>query len=162
MKAENGEIPQNWDALTDRAPSPEDPGHPLPDRSDHGFGPPVLSLMAASWADLVSMLAVCTCALVAILALGEQPTTPAFGWAIALSAAWWVFAASVLVVVRQGTPGMLLAGVSFDRPVLPPRVVWVLAAALVGVLSLGLTGVLGSRRSILAVAAESEIVSAVP
>jgi hypothetical protein len=57
---------------------------------------------------------------------------------------------------------MLLAGVSFDRPVPPTRIVWVLAAALVGVLSLGLTGVLGSRRSILAVAAETEIVSALP
>jgi len=162
MTPDHGEIPQNWDALTDRAPSTEDPGHPLPPSSDRGFGPPVLSLMAASWADLVTMLAVCTCALVAILALGERPTTPAFGWAIVLSAAWWAFAASVLVVVRQGTPGMLLAGVCFDRPVLPPRVVWVLAAALVSVLSLGLTGLLGSRRSILAVAAESDIVSAEP
>lgn len=162
MTPDHDEIPQNWDALNDRASAQEEPSAPLPPSPDHEFFPPALSLMAASWADLVSMLAVCTCALIAVLALGEQPTMPAFGWAAILSAAWWAFAASVLVVVRQGTPGMLLAGVSFEDSVPPARVGWVLAAALVGVLTLGLPGILGSRRSILAAAAETDIVSAVP
>jgi hypothetical protein len=56
---------------------------------------------------------------------------------------------------------MLLAGVSFDGAVSPDRVPWVLVAALVGVATLGLPGVLGSRRSLLARAAQSNVVSSV-
>jgi hypothetical protein len=114
--------------------------------------------MAASWADLVSMLAICTAALAAILAIGERPTLPAFVWAVALGVVWWLFAATVLVVVRQGTPGMLLAGVSFSGSVVTERVGWVLAAALVGVVTLGLSGVLGGQNSILTLAADSSVV----
>jgi hypothetical protein len=71
---------------------------------------------------------------------------------------WWIFAASILVVVRQATPGMLLAGVSFSDPVPPRRVGWVLAAALVGVATLGLSGVIGGFGSILRLAATSDVV----
>jgi hypothetical protein len=152
-------IPNDWDALTDRSSesstrTPEDPGR---DQNP----PPALTLMAASWADLVSMLAVCTAALAAILALGERPALPAFAWAVALAVVWWLFAATVLVVVRQATPGMLLAGVSFADPVAPDRVGWVLAAALVGVLTLGLSAVAGGRNSILCLAADSSVVDSV-
>jgi hypothetical protein len=105
------------------------------------------------------MLAVCTGALIAILILGERPTLPAFAWAAALAMVWWVFAASVLVVVRQGTPGMLLAGVNFSAPVLPRQVVSVLVVALAGVATLGLPGLLGARRSILGAAAGSDVVA---
>jgi hypothetical protein len=114
--------------------------------------------MAASWADLVSMLAVCTAALAAILAIGERPALPAFSWAVALALVWWLFAATVLIIVRQATPGMLLAGVSFSDPVAPERVGWVLAAALVGVATLGLSGGIGGERPILCRAAASGVV----
>jgi hypothetical protein len=53
---------------------------------------------------------------------------------------------------------MLLAGLSFSEPIEPRRVGWVLTAALVGVVTLGLSGVLGGRNSILRLAALSEIV----
>ena len=161
MSPDHEDIPGDWDTLTDRSGSTDGTGpasEPPPDRE---FDPALITLMATSWADLVSMLAVCTCALVAILALGERPTFSAFAWAAVLSFLWWGFAAALLVVVRQGTPGMLLAGVSFDDAVAPDRVPWVLAAALLGVVTLGLTGVLGSRRSILALAAESNVVCSV-
>ena len=120
--------------------------------------PPALTVMAAAWADLVGILAVCTGALVAILLLGERPALPAFAWAAALGIVWWIFAAAVLIVVRQATPGMLLAGVSFSQPVHPKRVYWVLLAALAGVITGGLSGVIGGRSSILRVAASSNIV----
>lgn len=153
------DIPADWDALGDRrtrtrsGPS----GAIEPDRSD--AKPPLITLMATAWADLVGMLAVCTGALIAILILGERPTIPAFAWAAVLAMVWWIFAASVLVVVRQGTPGMLLAGVTFTTSVRPPRVPLVLAAALVGVATFGLLGLVGGQRSILGAAAASDLVA---
>jgi len=149
-------MPGDWDALVDHTPGVRARPSSTIDSDRHG--PPVLTLMAAAWADLVGMLAVCTGALVAILVLGERPALPAFAWAAALAVVWWVFAAAVLVVVRQATPGMLLAGVSFLNPVSPRRVGWVLAAALVGVATLGLTGVIGGDGSILRLAAASDVV----
>lgn len=149
-------MPTNWDALVDRSP---DLASRHSDQTGADRDPPsALTLMAASWADLVSMLAVCTAALAAILAIGERPALPAFAWAVALALAWWFFAAAVLIVVRQATPGMLLAGVNFSDPVSSERVGWVLAAALVGVATLGLSGSIGGERSILCRAAASSVV----
>jgi len=117
--------------------------------------------MAASWADLVSILAVCTAGLAAILAIGERPALPAFTWAMALAVLWWLFAASVLVVVRHATPGMLLAGVSFSGAIAPERVAWTLAAALSGVVTLGVSGVVGGENSILCRAGGSRVVDSI-
>ena len=149
-------MPQDWDTLMDRGAGGDPPSAPVtgPDAPE----PPALTVMAVAWADLVGILAVCTGALVAILLLGERPALPAFAWAAALGIVWWIFAAAVLVVVRQATPGMLLAGVSFSEPVHPKRVCWVLVAALVGVITGGLSGVIGGRSSILRLAAASDIV----
>jgi hypothetical protein len=119
-------------------------------------------LMAASWADLVGMLAVCAGGLIAVMVLGQRPALAAFGWAAVLALLWWACAAAVLVVVRQGTLGMLLAGVRFLEPVLPERVPRVLAAALFGVLTLGLPGLLGARWSPLRVAAAVDLVADAP
>jgi hypothetical protein len=156
MTDDRRSMPGDWDTLMDRgvndgSPPPTAAGPDAPE-------PPALTVMAAAWADLVGILAVCTGALVAILLLGERPALSAFAWAAALGVAWWIFSAAVLVVVRQATPGMLLAGVSFSDPVRPNRVCWVLVAALLGVITAGLSGVVGGRRSILRRAAASEIV----
>ena len=145
---EQGEIPADWDALSDRDLEPGlEGGTEPPDDGD--TEPPVITLMAASWADLVGILAVCTAALLAILVMGERPALPAFAWAAVMALIWWVFASAALLIVRHGTPGMLLAGLRFEKAVDPPRVPWVLLAALVGVLTGGLTGVLGSENSLL-------------
>jgi len=90
--------------------------------------------------------------------LGERPALPAFVWAAALGVVWWLFSAAVLVVVRQATPGMLLAGISFSEAVRPQRVVWVLVAALVGVGTFGLSGIIGGRGSALRLAAAATVV----
>lgn len=152
-------IPEDWDSLEER--SVETEGEPaIPPVTHPAEGSPLaISLMAASWADLVGMLAVCTAALIAVLALGEPPALSVFPWAVALALAWWVFAAYVLVVVRQGTPGMLLAGIVFEQAVSARRVPWVLVAAVLGVATLGLTGLIGPRSSPLRLAAASEIVN---
>jgi hypothetical protein len=156
MTDDRKSMPGDWDALVDRAAEAGSraPSMTGPDPQ----APPALTLMASAWADLVGMLAVCTAALIAILVLGERPALPAFVWAAALGVVWWAFAASVLVVVRQATPGMLLAGVSFSEPVQPRRVGWVLAAAVVGVMTLGLSGIIGGRGSFLHLAAASDVV----
>jgi hypothetical protein len=156
MTDDRKSMPGDWDALVDRA---ADTGSQAPSTTGPDpQGPPALTLMASAWADLVGMLAVCTGALIAILVLGERPALPAFVWAATLGVVWWAFAAAVLVVVRQATPGMLLAGVSFSEPVQPRRVGWVLAAALVGVMTLGLSGIIGARGSLLHLAAASDVV----
>jgi hypothetical protein len=149
-------IPGDWDALADRKPEMDSPKAPAswPEKD----GPQALTVMASAWADLVGILAVCTAALVAILLLGERPALPAFAWAAALALLWWLFAAAILIIVRQATPGMLLAGVSFSEAVPPRRVGWVLAAALVGVATLGVSGVLGGDGSLLRLAAASDVV----
>lgn len=156
MNPESPEIPPDWDSLGDRESEPrlEEP-FPEPDDGE----PQVLTLMAVSWADLVGMLAVCTGALLAILALGQRPGLAAFGWAAVLALVWWACAAAALIVVRQGTPGMLLAGVRFFTPVEPDRVPRVLAAAVFGVLTFGLPGLLGHSLSPLKLAAASDIVA---
>lgn len=158
MTTDGNEIPNDWDALVDRRAELQTEGASPAPAEDAEPGPPVITLMAISWADLVAMLAVCTGALTAILLLGERPALPAFAWSAGLALAWWLFAASVLVVVRQGTPGMLMAGVNFDHTVAPRRVLGVLAAALFGVLTLGTTGFLGGHRSLLRVAAAADLV----
>lgn len=149
------DIPPDWDALTDRGDEPlvtTDLSRPRDPE------PPALTLMAVSWADLVGMLAVCTGCLITLMALGQRPALAAFSWAAVLSLVWWLCASAVLIVVRQGTPGMLLAGVRFDEPVGTRRVLHVLAAALFGVLTLGLPGLFGSRLSPLRLAAEEDLV----
>ncbi len=156
MTDDRKSIPSDWDALVDRPSEVGSarPSAPAPD----SHRPPTLTLMASAWADLVGVLAVCTGALIAILVLGERPALPAFAWAAALGVAWWIFAAAVLVVVRQATPGMLLAGISFAEAVPPRRVGWVLAAAFVGVATVGLSGIIGGRGSILRLAAAADVV----
>ena len=149
-------IPGDWDALVE--PPAQTGSSSPPAGGSQQIEPSALTIMAAAWADLVGMLAVCTGALVAILILGERPALPAFSWAAVLAVVWWAFSAAVLVVVRQATPGMLLAGVSFSDAVPPRRVGWVLVAALVGVATLGLSGLIGGDGSILRLAAASDVV----
>ncbi len=149
-------MPGDWDALVER-PTEISRERSSPPTHNHDL-PPALTVIASSWADLVGMLAVCTGALIAILVLGERPALPAFVWAAALGVVWWLFSAAVLVVVRQATPGMLLAGISFSEAVRPQRVVWVLVAALVGVGTFGLSGIIGGRGSALRLAAAAAVV----
>ena len=147
----------DWDALAERAHEITPPTSVV--RDPDSPPPPALNLMASAWGDLVVMLAVCTGALVAIFLLGERPALAAFGWAAALAVVWWIFATAILVVIRQATPGMLLAGVSFSEPVPPARMKWVLAAAAVGVVTLGFSAIIGSDGSILRRAGGSEVVT---
>lgn len=150
------EIPRDWDTLAEHGELPGTLGAAA-EPPGNAAEPPPVTLMATAWADLVAMLAVCTGALVAVIAIGQRPALPAFGWAATLALAWWIFTAAILVVVRHGTPGMVLAGVRFADAVAPSRVPRVLAAALLGAVTLGAPALLGSRLSPLAAAAASRL-----
>jgi hypothetical protein len=159
-RPEEPDIPADWDVLVEEPsedPEPSDTGRPAgPERN-----PPVptLNLMAGSWADVVTTLAVCTAALVGLNLAGHRGILAALPWAAAMASAWWVFSAVVLVAVRQGTPGMLLAGVALADRVAPRRLAAVVAAAALQALLLGLPAALGPRRSPVAVAAGDRIES---
>lgn len=135
-----------WDRI--RVPAGEGPPElpldplrddPRPDRTDRDgdHRVPVLQLVAAAWGDLVAILAVCTTALAAAALAGHPVRVPALPWAAGLAGAWWLAAGAATVLVRHGTPGMLMAGVSFDGQVAPRRVPLVV---LMAAIQLGLAG----------------------
>lgn len=151
-------FPKNWDVLQDGDPAEEVVYKPPP-VSDQTRVPPTINVLASSWADAVAALGVCTAALVGLVALGHHGSFTALPWAAGLGVTWWITATAILVVVRQGTPGMLLAGIVFADPVAPRRLAAVIGAAAVSALLVGLPGIWGARRSILALAAASEFES---
>lgn len=152
--------PPAWDRLdTGQAPPT---GPQLGHRATADEPPATVFLFAACWADLVAMVAVATAALLALVAVGHRAELAILPWAGGVALCWWWLAASATVAVRRGTPGMLLAGLVCRRQILPRRVQGVVIAALVSSLSLGLLALLGPRRSLVAVAAGSELVSAAP
>ncbi len=152
------EIPKNWDVLAESPPDDDVPAGGAPTTGSSGV-PPTINLLASSWADAVASLVVCTAALFGLNAAGQPASLPALPWALALGVAWWLAAAAALIVIRQATPGMLLAGVVFSDRVPPARLAAVITAAAVSALLLGLPNLLGPRRSPLALAAASELES---
>lgn len=168
-------IPSDWDRLeleaSEDAPRrPTTPDLQVPAGTSPAVAaPPVpeqvdsLTLLASGWAEAATVLAVCTGCLGSLLLVGGSPALRLLPWAAGAAVVWWLFAASVLVTVRSGTPGMLLAGVTFARPVRPTRIGWVVAATGLGGLSLGVLNALGgARRNLAARAAGSSVVSREP
>lgn len=149
------DIPTNWDVVREVPDdSLEEPTNALKPAVGQ---PPTINLVAASWADAVSAIGVCTAALVGLNGAGHRAALAALPWAAGLGVAWWLVASIILVAVRQGTPGMLLAGLQFSDRIAPRRVVPVVATAAVSALLFGLPGLLGAGRSPLAVVGASAL-----
>lgn len=158
------EVPADWDRLAERSagtppgpatiPAPRPEARPLPPP----VAPPVLTLVAASWGDGLAVLAVVTAAVAAVHVLGYGFGLAVVWWAGGAALAWWLLAAAALVAIRQGTAGMLMAGVVFAEPVPPRKVLSVLAVAVACALTLGLPGILGPRRHPLAITGGSPLV----
>jgi len=152
------DFPSNWDRIVEPAagdgpvrrpriePSPSIGGAYEPP----GVVPPVLNLVAASWADLVSLLGFCTACLLAIVVAGYGVALAALPWIIGAAVSWWCAAAAILVAVRRGTPGMLMAGVVFTTGVPWRRLPSTLAVAILQSCLLGLPAVVGAQRAPLA------------
>ena len=150
------EVPDDWDQLSEPADDDVIPAgafQPVDDPDDA----PVISLIAGSWGDLALILGLSAAALIALKIAGHGAFFAAAGWALALAALWWVVAAGVLVMVRHGTPGMLLAGVRFSEAVPPGRVGGVVLVALVLCATLGIPAAIGRPGWALRMAAGSEI-----
>jgi len=150
------DFPRNWDVIRDPSVADELPD-PDPPPTSSASTPPKIALLAASWADAVTALAVCTAALLSLVASGHEGVTTAFPWAAVLGGSWWVVSAATLILIRQGTPGMLLAGVVFRDPIAPRRVVPVVTVAALQAVFLGLPGLLGPRHSPMALVAASSL-----
>lgn len=156
---EQGEIPKNWDVLRDVV-AEGDPGEEVEDvLVDGATSLPRINILASSWADAVVVLAVCTAALLGLGAAGHDGGLVALPWAAALGLLWWVAAAATLVTIRQGTPGMLLAGIQFSERIGPRRIGAVVVTAVLCSVLAGLPGLLGARRSPLALAAGATLKS---
>jgi hypothetical protein len=145
--------PEDWDRLAD-PPAGERPATAL--RSSHPR-PGAVLLLAAALGDLVALVSLCALALLALRVLGHRAPLPAFPWAAALAVLWWSAAATALIVVRRGTPGMLMAGLGFVLPVATRRVAAVLAVALLAACSLGLPALLGVAGPLLRAASGTQL-----
>ena len=159
MTGPDREVPDAWEQI--REPTPDLEMNPVEVESrTPPLEPSRASLIGGTWGDLVAILAVCASTFLALTALGYDAGPAAFPWALALGLTWWTAAAMVLLVVRHGTPGMLLSGIVFENEVPRGRLVWVVLAALALCLTLGVTALLGARSSPLRLAAGVDIVSA--
>lgn len=159
MTGTDPDVPETWDEI--REPAPDLEMEPVEiEPSDAALEPSRLSLMGGAWGDLVTMLGVCTATFIALAVLGYGPDPAIVPWALALGVVWWTAASAVLLVIRQGTPGMLLTGVVFEDAVARDRVGLVLLAALMLCATLGVPSLLGVNASLLRVAGGVDLVSA--
>lgn len=139
--------PEDWDRLREALPPDLAPPAPPPATGD--AEPGRLLLLAGALGDLLSVVAVNVCVLLALRLLGHPTVPSVLPWVGALSLIWWSLTAAALVVVRRGTPGMLVAGYGFTLPVPHGRVAGVLLLGLTLGLTLGLAGPLGLSRPLL-------------
>ena len=133
----------DWDHLHEPVDDEVLPAATDPPPADLDDGGSVIPVLASSWGDLAAMLALCAAVLATLKLSGHGAPFEAAPWAGALAVLWWLVAAAVLVTVRRGTPGMLMAGLAFDDAVSPSRVPWVLLTALVLSATLGLPSAVG-------------------
>jgi hypothetical protein len=147
--------PEDWDRLAE-PPAGERPAAAAPMPGSQARPGGVL-LVAAALGDLVALVSVCALALLALRTGGHRAPLSAFPWVASLAVLWWCAAATVLVVVRRGTPGMLMAGVGFVDAVAARRVAAVLAAAMLGACSLGLPALLGAAAPLLHTASGTQL-----
>lgn len=153
-----GGVPQDWDRLAERAGD-------SPALGDRGAAPspaspPTLTIMAASWGDALAILIVCTAELALVHALGHGYGLATVSWAGLAAFTWWLLASAALLVIRQGSVGMLMAGIVNAETIPPRRIPCVLLAAVVSALLIGAPAILGPRRHPLSVAAGAPLVLA--
>jgi hypothetical protein len=145
MTGSGERIPGDWDQLQEPLAADE-AKEPASTESTGRVG--LSALIGGAWGDLVSVLAVCTTTLAVLAMLGYGAPSRSVPWAAAISVLWWLAAALVLIVVRHGTPGMLMAGVVFSEPVPRRRLGWLVLASLITWSTLGLPSVGGADRAL--------------
>ncbi len=121
-------------------------------------GVPWSARLAAAWGDLVVVAALTTSMIGAVILVGYPLSVRALPWAAIVALVGWGSACGIVLRVRRGTPGMLLAGFVFSNEVAGARLGWIIATAGFSALLLGLPVLPGDRKSsLLSVASGSAI-----
>ena len=107
------DFPANWDVIRDDTPQPVTGGEEV-DPSEPTTAPSMLSLLAASWADAVTIVAVCTAALIGLVLSGHRVPTAALGWAAALGATDLVNPADHSAPIQEVIVEMTGGGVDYS------------------------------------------------
>ncbi|RLE36031.1 MAG: hypothetical protein DRJ61_01795 [Acidobacteria bacterium] len=114
--------------------------------------------LGAAWADLVVVGALTTSMIGAVIVSGYPLSIRALPWAVIVALIGWGAACGVVLRVRRGTLGMMMAGFVFTEEVAGRRLGWTVAAAAFSALLLGLPVLPGgSATSLLSVASGSSI-----
>lgn len=150
------EMPHDWDRLAEPPDSIATDEEVLESPVESG-DPPILLLVAAAWGDLVCILAMSAAILGATVVSGYSVSAVSLLWMAALAICWWACSSAILVLIRRGTPGMLLAGVLFEVQVPPHRLSRVVLAASVLALLVGVPAIIGPRSSLLRLASGSPL-----
>ncbi len=150
----------NWDRLSDVdvdniEPERADPSVSSPAPTDNV---PWSARMAAAWADLVVVAALTTSMIGAVILSGYPLSIRALPWATIVALIGWGAASGIVLRVRRGTPGMMMAGFVFTEEVAGARLGWTIATAAFSALLLGLPVLFGgSETSLLSIASGSSI-----
>lgn len=124
-------------------------------------GPSGWARMAAGWADLVVVGIMTTGALAAVLTAGYPVGIAAMPWAGGVAVLWWILCSGVCLRIRRGTPGMLIAGVTFSDEVSGFRIVCTVIAAAFVAAFLGVPALPGGKdRTLVSLASGRPIMTA--
>ncbi len=149
-----------WDQLSEVDVDGIEPGlvSPSPETSDSGDAVPWSARLTAAWADLVVISGATTSMVGAVILAGYPLGIRALPWAVMVALVGWGAACAILLRVRRGTPGMLLAGFVFSNEVTGGRLGWTVAAAGFNAFLLGLPALPGGpKTSLLSIASGSDI-----
>ncbi|MEN8163957.1 MAG: hypothetical protein ABFS37_07505 [Acidobacteriota bacterium] len=144
------------DAIEPAAVSPSPIG---PTPADHV---PWSARLAVAWADLVVVAGLTTAMIGTVILAGYPLSIRALPWAVVVALLGWGAACGIMLRVRRGTPGMVLAGLEFVEEVAGTRLLWTIAAAGFSALLLGLPALPGGHTASLLSVASGSILGARP
>jgi len=114
--------------------------------------------LTAAWADLVVISGATTSMVGAVILAGYPLGIRALPWAVVVALIGWGATCGILLRVRRGSPGMLLAGFVFSHEITGGRLAWTVAAAGFSAFLLGIPVLPGGpKTSLLSVASGSAI-----
>jgi len=150
--------PTGWDQLSEVDVDNIEPNAVSPSTAKPALDDfvPWSARIAAAWADLVVVAGLTTAMIGAVILAGYPLTARALPWAVAVALLGWGAACGIILRVRRGTPGMILAGLVFTEEVAGSRLAWTIVAAGFSALLLGIPVLPGGpRASLLSLASGS-------
>jgi len=149
-----------WDQLSDADVEgiEQGPSAPLIETPDLGGIVPWSTRLTAALADLVVIAGATTSMVGAVILAGYPLGIRGLPWVVMVALIGWGASCGILLRIRRGTPGMLLAGFVFSSEVTGGRLVCTVATAGFSAFLLGLPLLPGGpKASLLSVASGSDI-----